>query len=269
MKLGYIDYLNCYPFYYHMFEKEKVPGVEIVPGYPSALNRKMRLGEIDMSPMSSAACADISDDVFILPEFCLSSIGYVHSVVLASRFPMEDLDGKTVGLTTASYTSVVLLKVLMEKYFNMAPRYVESAPLPDLKDFDAALLIGNEAMMLKSDPSIYVYDLGEMWLIKTGYPVVFAVFAVRRRAVERIETEMSGVVESYRKSLSCLSEHRQDLIGKAAERYPHVRCDIDTYYNLLRFSFSPGLQEALLFYYQSAGEMGLIKKTSELNFLKL
>ena len=269
MKLGYIDYLNCYPFYYHMFEKKKVLGVEIVPGYPSALNRKMRLGEIDMSPMSSAACADISADVFILPEFCLSSIGYVHSVVLASKHPMEDLDGKTVGLTTASYTSVVLLKVLMEKYFHMSPRYVESAPMPDLKNFDAALLIGNEAMMLKDDPSLYVYDLGEMWLINTGYPVVFAVFAVRREAVERFETQISGVVSSYRRSLSCLSEHREDLIGNAAKRYPHVHCDVDTYYKLLRFSFSPGLQDALLFYYRAAGELGLIKRTSELNFLEL
>ena len=141
--------------------------------------------------------------------------------------------------------------------------------MPDLKDFDAALLIGNEAMMLKSDPSTYVYDLGEMWLIKTGYPVVFAVFAVRRQAVERFEAEIVGVVASYRKSLSCLSESREGLIGKAAQRYPNVHCDIDTYYNLLRFSFSPGLQQALLFYYQAAWEMGLLKKTSELNFLKL
>jgi len=29
MKLCYIDYLNCYPVYYHMFAKEPLPGVEV------------------------------------------------------------------------------------------------------------------------------------------------------------------------------------------------------------------------------------------------
>ena len=33
MKLGYIDYLNCYPFYFRMFEKQAVNGIRIYPGH--------------------------------------------------------------------------------------------------------------------------------------------------------------------------------------------------------------------------------------------
>ena len=68
MKLGYIDYLNCYPFYYHMLMKQPVEQVEIIPGYPSTLNRMMRRGSLDMSPVSSATCADIAEDVLVETE---------------------------------------------------------------------------------------------------------------------------------------------------------------------------------------------------------
>ena len=34
MKIGYIDYLNCYPFYYKMFEKEPLEGIKVVPWAP-------------------------------------------------------------------------------------------------------------------------------------------------------------------------------------------------------------------------------------------
>ena len=117
MKLGYIDYLNCYPFYYHMFEKQPLDGIEVVPAYPGGLNEMMRKGELDLSPISSAAFADVQNEVLVLPYFCLSSIGYVRSVVLNSKLPIEELDGKRIGLTSASQTSVILLKVLLEKYY--------------------------------------------------------------------------------------------------------------------------------------------------------
>ena len=73
MKLGYIDYLNCYPYYYRMFEIEPVPGVDIIPGYPSQLNSMIVQGTIDMSPVSAAVYPDVHDDD-VRPEFG----GYFH-----------------------------------------------------------------------------------------------------------------------------------------------------------------------------------------------
>ena len=84
MEIGYIDYLNCYPFYYQMFEKEPLEGVKVVPGLPTQLNRMMMDKALDLSPISAATYADIQDDVFLLPQFCLSSVGYVGSVLLCS-----------------------------------------------------------------------------------------------------------------------------------------------------------------------------------------
>ena len=274
MKLGYIDYLNCYPFYYHMLVKQPVDGVEIVPGYPSMLNRMMSSGEVDMSPISSATCADIAQDVLVLPDFCLSSVGYVSSVVLFSNMPIEDLNGKTIALSGASHTSVVLLKILLAEYYNVTPHFIPTEPMPVLSGtdggsddgVDAALVIGNEAMTFNTSSSMYAYDLGELWLDKTGFPVVFAVFAVRRDAVEQYARDIEHVISSYHKSLKYLAHDKDDLYIAAAKKYPTIQKDIKTYYNLLQFEFTDSLKKALMFYFDKSGQLGLTKKVTSLDF---
>jgi chorismate dehydratase len=250
-----------------MFEIEPLAGVRIVPGYPSELNRMMEKGQLDMSPISAATYADLEEEIVLLPDFCLSSVGYIHSVILSSNIPIEELQGKKVGLSSASQTSVVLLKMILRKYYSIEPLYVSTAPNPSLKGqgIDAALIIGNEAMM--QELSSYTYDLGDLWLRKTGYPVVFAVFAVRESLVGTYFPMIKSVIDSYRKSLACLDLGRETLVRKAKERYPSVRYDIDAYYRVLKYSFNPGLREAFTFYLQSAGELGLLKKVGAENFL--
>jgi chorismate dehydratase len=267
MKLGYIDYLNCYPFYYRMFETASLAGVEVVPAYPSDLNRMMAEGSLDMSPISAAMYPELEERVLLLSDFCLSSVGYVHSVILSSSMPIEELDKKRVGLTSASKTSVILLKILLSRYYGIDPQYVPTVPNPSLKSegLDAALLIGNEAMMGEMAP--YTYDLGDLWLRKTGHPVVFAVFAVQKSQLDNNAVVVRTVVDSYGKSLALLDQERETVIRKAAERYPHVHYDIDAYYRALKYNFTPSLREAFSFYLRSAAEMGLLKKTAGEAFL--
>jgi chorismate dehydratase len=267
MKLGYIDYLNCYPFYYHMFEISPIQDVQIFPHYPSELNRLMVKGELDMSPISAAAYAELEHEVALLPDFCLSSVGYVHSVILKSLVPIEELHKKRVGLSSASLTSVVFLKILLGSYYVLGPVYVATGPNPSLKDqdLDAALVIGNEAMMQGVSP--YTYDLGDLWLRKTGYPVVFAVFAIRKAAIEKNLSTIRAVVDSYHQSLACLDHNRKTLIQKAEEKYPSVKWDSDSYYQSLKYTFTSELKGALNFYLRLAGELGLLKEVNAVNYM--
>jgi len=267
MKLGYIDYLNCYPFYYSMFEKQAVNGINIYPGYPSMLNTMMTDRQLDMSPISSATCAEIAGDVVVLPQFCLSSVGYVGSVILVSKIPIEDLNRKRVGITSASHTSEVLLKVLLKNYYHLEPIYIPTQPRPVLKDMDAALVIGNDAMAISSEPIPYVYDLGDLWLRKTGFPVVFAVFAAREKVVEKYSSQIKSIVSSYHRSLGCLEEEKEHVVSKARAKYPDIIYDINSYFDLLEFKFDDELKNALMFYYTIAEEMGLLKKVTKLNYL--
>ena len=269
MKLGYIDYLNCYPFYHHMFTKKPLEGVDIISGYPNMLNRMISSGELDMSPVSAATCADISEEILVLPDFCLSSVGYISSVILVSRVPIDDLHQKKIGITSASHTSVVLLKILMKNYYKIAPEFIPTDPMPKLEGIDAALVIGNEAMAFKPDRSHNIYDLGRLWLEQTGFPVVFAVFAVRKKVAEKYAGEIKNVISSYHKSLCYLLDKKKDLFSAADKKYPAISNDIETYYNLLQFEFTENLKNALAFYYEKSGELGLTKKIAALDYLDI
>lgn len=269
MRLGQIDYLNCYPFYYHMLEKEPLKSVTLHPALPSELNRLMAEKKLDMSPVSAAAYADLNGDALLLPEFCISSTGLVKSVILASKFPIEELGGKNLGLTSASRTSVVLLRIILKKFYGCEPLYSAAGPRPGLKDFNAVLLIGDDAMTEEADAAPYRYDLGELWLKKTGLPVVFAVFAVARSAAAAEPAGIRAVVNSYRASLRCLAEERPALAAKAALRYPGVTRDINDYLDTLRYEFTGDRKEALKYYFSAASELGLLKEVKALEFLNL
>ena len=266
MKLGYIDFINCYPFYYHMFEKKQLEGITIIPGYPGTLNQMLSNSDLDMSPISSATCADIHEDIMVLPQFCLSSIGYVGSVTLASNIPIEELDKKRVGVTNASHTSAVLLKILLKKYYNAQPVYHTTGPRPKLSDFHAALLIGNDAMLKSPVPPTYTYDLGDLWLRKTGHPVVFAVFVVRKAIIDRYYSKIQMIISSYKKSLECLKNEKKKIILKATQKYPDVIYDINNYYDVLKFEFTDELKKALMFYFAEGADLNLIKETRNLTF---
>ena len=270
MKLGYIDYLNCYPFYYHMFEYIPLKGVEVISRYPSELNRMMVIGELDMSAISAATYSLIQDRALLLPDFCLSSIGYVGSVILRSNLPIEELDKKRVGLTSASHTSVLLLKMLLKSYYNVEPEYVLTKPNPSMDGLDAVLMIGNEAMLRSSAPVSFSYDLGELWLRKTGFPVVFAVFAINEESIGRYGEEIKAVIVSYRQSIECLEKEMKKVVEAAQNKYPDITYDVQGYYETcLQFKFSDRLKQALGFYYDKAFEMGLFEEEVKIRYLDI
>jgi chorismate dehydratase len=251
-----------------MFDRELVEGVDIIPGFPSELNRMMKEKKLDLSPVSSAAYADIKEDVLLLPQFCLSSVGYVGSVLMCSNYPIEDLNNKKVGLSGASHTSRVLLKILLEKFYGIEPYYLQAGPFPDLAGHDAALIIGNDAMRGCSEKAPFKYDLGELWLEKTGFPVVFAVFAVRKNIISDNLAAIGSIINSYRASLRCLVDEKENVIKSAGEKYPDILYDINGYYDTLQFEFTDNLKIALKYYLSAAEEMNLLPKVEALNFLE-
>ncbi len=266
MKIGYIDYLNCYPFYYHMFEKRPLKDISIISGLPSGLNKMMKDKKLDLSPISSATYPGIQDDVFLLPQFCLSSVGYVGSVILYSRYGIDQLSGKKIGLSNASHTSRVLLKIILKKFYNSEPVYESTGPRPDLKNYDAVLRIGNDAMTDSVGAAAFKFDLGELWLQQTGFPVVFAVFAARKNVIKENGQQFNSVINSYKSSIRCLSEEKEMVVNKARQKYPDISYDVESYYKTLQFEFNDNLKYALLYYFKTANELCLLEKVEFLQY---
>jgi chorismate dehydratase len=115
---------------------------------------------------------------------------------------------------------------------------------------EAVLMIGNEAMVKSSTPVSFSYDLGELWLRKTGYPVVFAVFAINEEVINKYADEIKRVFESYRISIECLEKEVERVVAAAQRKYPDIAYDVKGYYETcLQFKFSERLNRHLNFFY--------------------
>src|SRR5690348_11100213 len=110
IKIGLIDYLNTMPFHYDLAERLEDVDVEFVRGVPSQMNHALMAGDIDIAPISAIEAARNADDVVILPDLGIASLGAVKTVLLFSwACDMRDLGGQSIALTDHSATSVALL----------------------------------------------------------------------------------------------------------------------------------------------------------------
>ena len=182
MRVGRIEFVNCFPLYHHFARELAALGVAatIVEGNPAVLNEMLVSGAIDVALPSSIAFARNAAELALLPQVSISSFGAVDSVQLFTRVPLNDV--RRVALTEKSATSICLLKVLCREWGlepEFAPRRGSLAEV--LVDFDGLLLIGDEALyVLRAEVYPYHYDLGAEWQEVTGLPMVFAVCAARR-----------------------------------------------------------------------------------------
>jgi chorismate dehydratase len=196
MRVGRIPYINCYPVYGGV-DRGLVPlDATLVDGVPTALNRMMADGQLDVSVVSAVEYARDSERYLLLPELAISCDGPVRSVMLFSTVPAEELGGQRVLVSRSSMTSVHLLELLFEHVWKSAPEFVPGDAEADAvaagaaSDVAARLVIGDAALMLQSaDHPVaqghgrvypHVYDLGAEWKRWTGLPFVFAVWVAQR-----------------------------------------------------------------------------------------
>ncbi len=195
LRVGRIPYINCYPVYGGIDRGVVAFDGVLVDGVPTALNRLMRDGGLDLSVVSAVEYARDATRYLLLPELAITSDGPVRSVMLFSRRPPEGLARRRVLVSRSSMTSVALLELLFEHVWRVTPEFVPGdAEVADLARFDdepheARLVIGDAALALfdearRGGPSAERYpvrvDLGEAWKAWTGLPFVFAVWVAQR-----------------------------------------------------------------------------------------
>lgn len=197
LRVGRIPYINCYPVY-GAIDRGIVPFEgQLVDGVPTALNRAMAEGTLDVSVVSAVEYAHDARRFLLLPDVSISCDGAVRSVLLFSDVPAEELGGRRVVVSRSSMTSVALLELLFENVWRCRPEFVPGdAEIADVGTFErgaarpARLVIGDAALFLTAGPRAgeadapppyaHVHDLGEEWKRWTGLPFVFAVWIAQR-----------------------------------------------------------------------------------------
>ncbi len=223
LKIGKIPYANLFPIFYTLQRECNCSKYTFIEGVPSRLNKLLRAGEIEVSPSSSIEYLKHEDIYTLIEGHSISSKGAAGSILLLSTKPIEELEGKTVLVSSQSETSVALLDIILKKFYTIVCSLKPTDESVDslINKAEAYLVIGDDALRAKKlvtskalqvagnkDPSLvtqhssgytfslpsregrvgrgetYVYDLGELWYQKTGHPFVFALWIVRRDCYE-------------------------------------------------------------------------------------
>jgi len=270
-RVGHIQFLNCLPLYYGLVKSHALLDIELIKGTPTELNNLLISGSLDISPISSIEYARNKNSLMLFPDFTVSSDGEVKSIILLSRFPVEELAGRKVALTSTSATSHVLLKLILKHSYDVMPEY--GICQPDVgrmfETADAALLIGDIALKYSTTTDFYHYDLGTEWKQLTGKKMVYAVWAVNRHFAEGKSELCEDVFETFRKSKEYSMDHLSEIAAYAAKWESFSTSALRDYFLTLRFDFGKEYQEGLLLFYRMAQEIGELQAVPELRFIPL
>jgi chorismate dehydratase len=247
LRLGRIGYVNMAPVFYRLdYEVQEVVGV------PTELNRMLLDGEVDVAPISSIAYARNAEQLRLLPRLCVSSEGAVDSIQLVTKLPLALV--RSVAVTPESATSVVLTKVLLPQ--------AEHVGLDE--PADARLLIGDEALRSAFEDPTPHYDLGKLWLERTGLPMVFAVWA----AADQLADELAALEHALVASVKRARSEPELLAYEASERYGYPPGFLARYFEKLRYSFGPRERAGFYTFLEMARDAGELESVPELRFAR-
>lgn len=249
-RLGIVSYTNVAPLHWGLTPWE---GAAFTRGVPTELNHKLLRGEIDLTLISSYEFLRHRRDLRALPDFSISTLGPVYSVMLFHWQPWEGLSGTRIAVTTDSSTSVQLLKLLLAEN-GVTASFVPMKPQLDamLKACDAALLIGDVALKeavagreLRGRKPL-VTDLGEVWYGLTRLPFTFAVWASRkdRPPSKRLVAKLRAAREQG-------LGHLAEVAHREAESLKLSPATVQRYLGNFRYYLEPPDRDGLLAFAES------------------
>lgn len=198
-----VSYLNTIPYIYGIFRAGGTlrDGLLLCP--PRLCAEALRNGEANVGLIPVAAIPEIPNLNIITP-FCIGAHGPVRTVVLASNYPVEELE--TIGLDAHSRTSIRLARILAAERWHISPRWI---PLTDYSFTEGGktgyILIGDKVFTHESKFR-YLYDLAAEWQAMTNLPFAFAAWVAR-------DTVPAEDIERLEQSLRYGTAHIQEAVA--------------------------------------------------------
>lgn len=246
-RVGHIAFLNCLPIYWGLARTGALLDVDLHRAPPDELSRRLVAGDLDIGPITLVEYLRHADELLLIPDPAVAADGPVLSVNLVTKTPLADLPAAPrVALASTSRTGVLLGRMLLEERYGRKPVYTVTAPDLDsaLKDADAAVLIGDEALHVfhehrHHEPGgLHVLDLAAEWKDWTGLPMVFAVWAVRRDYAEAHPGLVKDVHLAFRDSVQRSRDEIDEVVASAARWEPFPPAALAEYFARLQFGLS-------------------------------
>lgn len=260
VRLGAVGYLNARPLVYGL---EGSAQFELRFDVPSKCAELLHEGAIDLGLIPSIEYNHpiTRTEYAIVPDLAIASNGPVASVALFSHRAIEDV--RSIALDTSSRTSVALVRVLCKRVFKIAPRLEHRGPDLDamLAACDAALIIGDNALVVDATAGIEKIDLGDVWLRTTGLPFVYAFWAGRRGSLGPHDVE--ALQHARDQGLQHTDEIARGYFAATPDRWEmgarYLRDNI-------KYALGDGEREGLELFFRYAVEAGAITQAEPLRF---
>jgi chorismate dehydratase len=242
LRISVVDFLNARPLTWGLLH-EPPPGVTVSRDAPSVCAARLAAGEADVGLIPSIEYQRIAG-LRAVRGLGIAASSEVRSVLLVSDVSREKI--RSVSLDPASRTSAVLVKILLSRRYGLAPAYSEGAS----QGSDARLIIGDPALKAQQNGHV-VLDLAAEWRAFSGYPFVFAFWAVRADAAS------TDVAALLRRSHDAGRAHFETLVADEA-----VQTGLALHYEL-----DEGDLEGLSLFYRLAAEDGLIPEARPIEWV--
>lgn len=267
--MGKISYINASPVYYGLDHGLLPSWLKMITDVPSALNRQIMTGEIQVSPISSAFYAMNHEELLLLPDLSISCHGRVLSVILASRLPIDELTGKRVLFSQESASAASFLKMIFRKR-GVKPVY-ETGPVTDCmlhaQDMDAVLVIGDAALTQTWDKAYeYCIDLGQLWYEMTKLPFVFAVWAIRRSYALKHPDTAKKIHQLLLSSKREGEKHTDEVIEIGREKTGLEESVVRKYFDLLHCGLDQDKIKAMEVFFESLFDQGILNQKARIEF---
>lgn len=271
LTLGHIDYLNCVPFFHYL--RECGFQGDIIKGVPAQLNRMLSEGRIDASPSSSFEYGRNFSKYTLVPGHSISAFNQVQSVILFSRNSLEEIKHQPIYLTGESATSVHLLKVLLQQFYQwdtIEGIVPEEPPERLLEQGHPVLLIGDKALKYRCklmDSEWHCYDLAQLWAHHTGLPFVFALWIARRDidplkqdALQSLATQLCCARTLAEKNINYLAHHQPQNSWITAQQ-------LISYWHAMSYDLDQPHLEGLRLFFHYCYKFNFFQKNPEIGFV--
>lgn len=260
LRIGRIPYANLFPIFYMLENECDCSKYEFIEGVPSALNKMLRTGEVDVSPSSSIEYLRHSDEYAIVENHSISSIGPVGSIILLSAKPIEELNGLPVLTSSQSETSVALLRIIFERFYKVkcdlktADIHLDSLP----SAAEAYLLIGDDALKAAKRYDLYIYDLGELWQQHTGLPFTFALWIYKKDCCKEKAELLKRFKSDLNRSKKRALENFKMLASESPLKGILTENELISYWENISYDFGDEHRKGLELFRKYSEELGLV-----------
>jgi chorismate dehydratase len=200
IKVSCVSYLNSQPFIYGLNNSSVMNEIDLSLDVPSVCAEKLLSGKVDIGLVPVAIIPELKES-YIISDYCIGADGKIETVLLLSDVPLSEI--KSVTLDYQSRTSVMLVKMLADKFWKISPQWIDGKINfeKNISGSTAGLVIGDRTFSLKNKFK-HVYDLAEEWKKFTSLPFVFACWVANKKIPDDFVSRFNAALESGIKNIS-------------------------------------------------------------------